>query len=140
MKLLKDGKTVIANNLRGLSMPINGMYVAYGISKESAAPEADYNYFKSLSNQEGRGYARIAVTSSELKEDGTLVFSGMLTVDDLIGAPVTDDTVLTTATLAHMPNANKLDDLFVYSAVLKNNIKIVPGTYIVVNVGISIGD
>ena len=35
---------------------------------------------------------------------------------------------------------NKTEDLFVYSAVLKNNIKIVPGTYIVVNVGIKIGD
>jgi len=140
MKLLKDGKRVIANNLRGLSMPINGMYVTYGPSKEAAPPEADYNYFKSLRNQDGRGYARIAVTSSELKDDGTVIFSGMLTVDDLVGAPVTDDTVLTTATLVHMPNANKLDDLFVYSAVLKNNIKIVPGTYIVVNVGISIGD
>ena len=80
------------------------------------------------------------MTSSELKEDGTLVFSGMLTVEDLVGSPITDETVLTTATLVHMSNSSKMDDMFVYSAVLKNNIKIVPGTYIVVNIGISIGD
>ena len=140
MKLLKDGKRVIANNLRGLSTPINGMYVTYGPSKETISPDADYNYFKSLQSQDGRGYARIAVTSSELKEDGTLVFSGMLTVEDLVGSPITDETVVTTATLVHMSNSSKMDDMFVYSAVLKNNIKIVPGTYIVVNVGISIGD
>ena len=140
MKLLKDGKRVIANNLRGLSMPINGMYVTYGPAKETVAPEADASYFQSLAGQDGKGYARIAVTSSELRNDGSIVFSGMLTASDLIGAPVTDDTVLTTATLVHMPGANKADDLFVYSAVLKNNIKIVPGTYIVVNVGINIGD
>ena len=140
MRLLKDGKKVIANNLRGLSMPINGMYVTYGTSKESLAPDADYDYFKGLTAQDGRGYARIAVTSSELRPDGTVVFSGMMTAEDLIGSPITDDTVLTTATLVHMTGSNKMDDLFVYSAVLKNNIKIVPGTYIVVSVGISIGD
>lgn len=140
MKLLKDGKRVIANALRGLCTPINGMYVTYGRAKEATPPNADLSYFQSLNKQEGKGYARIAVTSSELRNDGTLVFSGMLTADDLIGAPITDDTILTTATLVHMPNENKVYDLFVYSAVLKNNIKIVPGTYIVVNVGISIGD
>lgn len=140
MKLLKDGKLVIANNLRGLSMPINGMYVTYGPAKEATAPDADLNYFSSIGQQEGKGYARIAVTSSELKDDGTVMFSGMLTSDDLIGAPVTENTTLLTATLVHMNGHNKTEDLFVYSAVLKNNIKIVPGTYIVVNVGIKIGD
>ena len=49
MKLLKDGKKVIANNLRGLSMPINGMYVTYGTSKETLAPDADYDYFNDRS-------------------------------------------------------------------------------------------
>lgn len=140
MKLLKDGKLVIANNLRGLNTPINGMYVAYGPAKEAEAPDADINYFNNLVSQTGKGYARIAVTSSELKADGTVVFSGMLTSDDCVGATITDDTVLMSATLVHMRGANKAEDMFVYSAVLKNNIKIVPGTYIVVNVGIKIGD
>jgi hypothetical protein len=140
VKLLKDGKFILANNIKDGSCLINGMYVAYGPSKSDAEPDADLDYFKELARQDGRGYARIAITGSELKKDGTLVFSGMLTPEDLKGSPVTADTVLTTATLVHMPDGNPVNDLFAYSVVLKNNIKIVPGTYIVVNVGIKIGE
>lgn len=140
MKLLKDGKRVIASNLCGIHIPINGMYVTYGTQKAGNAPDADAAYFSMLSKKEGCGYARIAVTSTQIGEDGKIMFSGMLTSEDLIGAPVTEDTVLTTATLVHMDGVDRTKDLFVYSAVLKNNIKIVPGAYMVVNVGISIGD
>lgn len=140
MKLLKDGKKVIASNLCGIHIPINGMYVTYGAQKAGNAPDADTTYFSSLSKQEGCGYARIAVTSSQIGEDGKIVFSGMLTTEDLVGAPITEHTVLTTATLVHMDGVDRTKDLFVYSAVLKNNIKIVPGAYMVVQVGISIGD
>lgn len=140
MKLLKDGKKVIASNLCGIHIPINGMYVTYGTQKAGNAPDADYNYFSTLSRQEGCGYARVAVTSSQIGDDGKITFSGMLTAEDLIGSAITEDTVLTTATLVHMDGNDKTKDLFVYSAVLKNNIKIVPGAYIVVNVGLSIGD
>ena len=140
MKLLKDGKKVIASNLCGIHIPINGRYVTYGTQKAGNAPDADVSYFSRLSQQEGCGYARIAVTSSQIGEDGKIMFSGMLTSEDLIGAPITDDSVLTTATLVHMDGVDRTKDLFVYSAVLKNNIKIVPGAYMVVNVGISIGD
>ena len=140
MKLLKDGKKVIASNLCGIHIPINGMYVTYGTQKAGNAPEADSAYFSMLSKKEGCGYARIAVTSTQIGEDDKIMFSGMLTSEDLIGAPITEDTVLTTATLVHMDGVDRTKDLFVYSAVLKNNIKIVPGAYMVVNVGISIGD
>ena len=64
----------------------------------------------------------------------------MLTSEDLIGAKITNDTILTTATLVHLNETDRNKDLFVYSAILKNQIKVIPGTYIVVNVGISIGD
>ena len=140
MKLLKDGKQVIASNLCGIHIPINGMYVTYGPVAEKAAPEADPQYFTGLSKLDGRGYARIAITSSQLQENGKIIYSGMLTSEDLIGAPLTNDTVLTTATLVHLDEHDKNKDLFVYSATLKNQIKVIPGTYIVVNVGISIGD
>lgn len=140
MKLLKDGKRVIASNLCGIHIPINGMYVTYGTAPVTAAPDADLSYFSTLSKMHDAGYARIAITSSQLKEDGKIVYSGMLTSEDLVGAPITDDTFLTTATLVHMDDYDKTKDLFVYSAVLKNKINIIPGTYIVVNVGISIGE
>ena len=140
MKLLKDGKRVIASNLCGIHVPINGMYVTYARQRTTVAPDADAAYFSKITKQEGCGYARIAVTSSQLGEDDKIVFSGMLTASDLVGAPIEEDTVLTTATLVHLDANDRSKDQFVYSAVLKNNIKIVPGTYIVVNVGISIGD
>ena len=140
MRLLKDGKQVLASNLCGIHLPINGMYVTYGTQVEKAAPDADRNYFTSLKKQDGKGYARIAVTSAQMLGDGKIMYTGMLTTDDLIGAPVTNDTILTTATLVHLDEHEMAKDLFVYSAVLKNQIKIIPGTYVVVNVGISIGD
>ena len=140
MNLLKDGKKVIASNLCGIHIPINGMYVTYGTTPEKAAPQADINYFTGIKNQEGKGYARIAITASTLQDDGKIMFTGMLTSEDLIGAPITNDTILTTATLVHFDEHDRSKDLFVYSAVLKNQIKIIPGTYIVVNVGINIGD
>lgn len=140
MKLLKDGKRVIASNLCGIHIPINGMYVTYARQKATIAPDADATYFASLPRQAGCGYARIAVTSAQLEGDGRIIYSGMLTSEDLIGCPPEEDTVLTTATLVHLDPNDRSKDQFVYSAVLKNNIKIIPGTYIVVNVGISIGD
>lgn len=140
MNLLKDGKRVIASNLCGIHIPINGMYVTYGIEPEVTAPASTPAYFSGLSKQEGKGYARIAITSSQLQNDGKIIYSGMLTSEDLIGAPITADTVLTTATLVHLDEIDRNKDLFVYSAILKNQIKVIPGTYIVVNVGISIGD
>ena len=45
MNLLKDGKKVIASNLCGIHIPINGMYVTYGTTPEKAAPKSDINYF-----------------------------------------------------------------------------------------------
>ena len=140
MKLLKDGKHVIASNLCGIHIPVNGMYVAYGTAPEAAAPNADASYFTTLKTQPGRGYARVPVTSTQLQKDGSILFTAMLSDSDLVGAPVTADTMITTATLVHMNEADKSKDLFVYSTVLKNQIKIVPGTCVVVNIGISIGE
>lgn len=140
MNLLKDGKRVIASNLCGIHIPINGIYVTYGTTPEKSAPNSDQEYFAGISKQEGKGYARIAVTSSQLQDGGRIIYSGMLTAEDLIGAPITNDTIITTATLVHLDEYDRNKDLFVYSAILKNQIKVIPGTYIVVNVGISIGD
>ncbi len=140
MKLLKDGKRVIASNLCGIHIPINGMYVTYARQRTTVAPDADAAYFSMIKSQEGCGYARVVVTSSQLDGDGRIIYSGMLTTEDLYGAPIEEDSILTTATLVHLDPADRAKDLFVYSAVLKNNIKIIPGTYMVVNVGISIGD
>jgi hypothetical protein len=140
MKLLKDGKHVIASNLCGIQIPINGMYVTYGTSPEKMPPDANPGYFQGISKLDGKGYARIAITSSQLQDDGKILYSAMLTSDDLIGAPITKETILTTATLVHFDEHDRNKDLFVYSAILKNQIQIIPGTYIIVNVGIGIGD
>lgn len=140
MNLLKDGKKVIASNLCGIHMPINGMYVTYGTAAAKVPPLADADYFTNITKQEGCGYARVAVTSSQLSDDGKITYTGMVTAEDLIGAPIEADTMLTTATLVHFDEHDRYKDLFVYSAVLKNQIKVVPGAYIVVSVSISIGD
>lgn len=140
MKLLKDGKRVIASNLCGIHIPINGMYVTYGTAPTTLEPDADINYFKRLQRTDGMGYARIAITSAQLMDDGKIMFSGMLTSEELQGAPLTQDSIITTATLVHLDEYDPNKDLFVYSAILKNQIKIIPGTYIVVNVGICVGE
>ena len=140
MRLLKDGKRVIASNLCGIHVPINGMYLAFGPAEEAAAPDADYSYFSRLSQTQGRGYVRVPVVSTQLEDGGKIIFSGAITSKDLAGLKLTKDSILTTATLVHMNEQDKTKDLFVYSTVLKNQIKIIPGTYIAVNVGISIGD
>lgn len=140
MKLLKDGKRVIASNLCGIHIPINGMYVVYNTIPEAAAPNADASYFTQLRLSEGQGYARIPVTSTKLDEDGKILFTGMVTDSDFIGTPIPQGAMITTATLVHLNDTDKNKDLFVYSTVLKNQIKIIPGTCIVVNVGINIGD
>lgn len=141
MRLLKDGKQVIASNLCGIHIPINGMYVAYSLEQEFFEPDADYSYFNAFwKNKPGCGYARVPITSTQPGEDGKIVFTAMITDKDFIGQPVTADTKLTTATLVHLNDIDRTKDLFVYSTILKNQIKIVPGTCIVVNVGISIGD
>ena len=64
----------------------------------------------------------------------------MITDSDFIGGPIPQGAMITTATLVHLNDTDKNKDLFVYSTVLKNQIKIIPGTCIVVNVGINIGD
>ena len=140
MNLLKDGKRVIASNLCGIHIPINGMYITYGTTTENVAPASTAEYFSGLAKLAGKGYARVAITSSQLQEDGKIIYSAMLTSDDLIGAPIESDTILTTATLVHLDEHDRNKDLFVYSAILKNQIKVIPGTHIVINVGISIGD
>ena len=140
MNLLKDGKRVIANNLCGIHVPIDGMYVTYGTAPAKVAPDSNPEYFTNLSKLDGCGYARIAITSAQLQDDGKIMYSGMLTSEDLIGAKITNETILTTATLVHLNETDRNKDLFVYSAIFKNQIKVIPGTYIVVNVGISIGD
>lgn len=140
MKLLKDGKKVIASNLCGIHIPINGMYVVYGMAPEAAAPNADPSYFTQLRTSDGRGYARIPVTATKLEDDGKILFTGMITDSDFVNAPIPQGAMLTTATLVHLNETDKNKDLFVYSTILKNQIKIIPGTCIVVNVGISIGD
>lgn len=140
MNLLKDGKRVIASNLCGIHIPINGMYITYGTTTENVAPASTAEYFSGLSKLDGKGYARVAITSSQLQDDGKIIYSAMLTSEDLIGAPIESDTILTTATLVHMDEHDRNKDLFVYSAILKNQIKVIPGTHIVINVGISIGD
>ena len=140
MRLLKDGKRVIASNLCGIHVPINGMYLAFGPAEEAAAPDADYSYFSRLAQTQGRGYVRVPVVSTQLEDSGKIIFSGAITSKDLEGLKLTKDSILTTATLVHMNEQDKTKDLFVYSTVLKNQIKIIPGTYIAVNVGISIGD
>ena len=140
MNLLKDGKRVIASNLCGIHIPINGMYITYGTTTENVAPASTAEYFSGLSKLEGKGYARVAITSSQLQDDGKIIYSAMLTSEDLIGAPIESDTILTTATLVHLDEHDRNKDLFVYSAILKNQIKVIPGTHIVINVGISIGD
>ena len=140
MNLLKDGKRVIASNLCGIHIPINGMYITYGTTTENVAPASTAEYFSGLSKLDGKGYARVAITSSQLQDDGKIIYSAMLTSEDLIGAPIESDTILTTATLVHLDEHDRNKDLFVYSAILKNQIKVIPGTHIVINVGISIGD
>ena len=72
MKLLKDGKRVIASNLCGIHIPINGMYVVYNTVPEADAPNADSSYFTQLRLNNGMGYARVPVTSTKLEDDGKI--------------------------------------------------------------------
>lgn len=140
MKLLKDGKSVIASNLCGIHIPINGMYVIYNTMTEAAAPDADSSYLTMLRSSPGRGYARVPVTATKLEGDGKILFTGMVTDKDFLGGNIPQGAMLTAAVLVHMNTTDANKDMFVYSTILNNQMKIIPGTCIVVNVGISIGD
>lgn len=139
MKLLKNGKEVIALNLCGVKRPLNGMYVTYGLAPELEAPDADYTYFQNLKYIEGKGYLRVPISDAKFVPDDKVMFTAMITPEMFAGHNITTNTVLTTVTMVHMDELEVYDE-FVYSTVLVTPLKIIPGTFIVVNASFTIGD
>lgn len=136
--LLPEGKQHIAKILSGVDAPINGMYVGYSTKTDTEARITDISYFEALSKERSSGYARIRVTNSTVKEDGTIVFTALFTPADCIGAAPTKNSSVFTATLAHL-SENIDDDVFIYSTVLQTPVKIIDGAYITINISMRIG-
>ena len=139
MKLLKDGKSVIAMNLSGVQKPLNGMYITYGLVPDAEPPDADFTYFQNLKSIDGRGFIRLSTCDAKFVPDDKVMFTGMITPEILQGHDITSNTMLTTVTMVHLGDT-PAKDLFVYSTVLAIPLKIVPGTFIVVNASFRIGD
>ncbi len=136
-KLLPQGKKILAQILAGKEKPNYGLYVEYSNKELSATPTVDANYFETLEKGARTGYARIPVTATVVDDDGIICF-GMLTSDDLRGGELTRNSVLTATTLVQL-GTTQAEDVFIYTALLKQPVKIVAGTYITVNTKISIG-
>ena len=127
---LKDGKRFVSELIAGSQKKINGMYVAY---------------YERLLKSPDSGFARIAIQSSVVDRDGYIQFTALLTTEDLKGGQLTEESVLTSATLVHMPSERQVDDVLIYNALFGGlygicPIKIVKGAYTTVNLRLSLGD
>lgn len=136
--LLQEGKRHIARILSGEDVPINGMYVGYSTKPETEARHTDKEYFDTLAKERSSGYARLQITDKKVKDDGTIVFTAMFTTGDCIGSAPTKNSSIFTATLVHAAE-DPANDVFVYSTVFQTPVKIVPGTYITINISMRIG-
>ena len=137
-ELQKGGPKVIADILSGSGEKLDGIYVTYAGADVESAPEVDRNYFEYLAKRPACGYARIPVRSCKSFEDGSLMFTGLLSASDLIGSKPTKRSRITTATLVSM-NEDPSKDRFVYTAVLKTQSPLVEGTHIVIDLHMRIG-
>lgn len=142
---LKDGKRFISELITGSQKKINGMYVEYHQVSESGLVEKNASYYESLLKSPDSGFARIAIQNATIDNTGCMVFTALLTTEDLKGGPLTEESVLTSATLVHMPSELQVDDVLIYNALFGNHngilpIKIVKGAYTTVNLRISLGE
>ena len=136
-KLLDTGRQFIGRVLIGEVTPNYGIYVEYSNKAAVSVPDVDYQYFQQRAAGTYTGYARIPVLTSHLTDNGIL-FTGMLTSEDLQGGKLTKNTVLTTTTLVNL-GAAEAEDTFLYTALLKQPVKVVTGTYITVSIRLLIG-
>ena len=134
----KGGAKVIADILSGSGEKLDGIYVTYAGADAESVPEVDHKYFDYLAKRPACGYARIPVRSCKSFEDGSLMFTGLLSASDLIGSKPTKRSRSTTATLVSM-NEDPLKDRFVYTALLQTQSPLVPGTHIVIDLHMRIG-
>lgn len=132
------GNRVIADILSGSGEKLDGIYVTYAGSSVESAPDVDRKYFELLAKRPGCGYARIPVRSCKSYDDGSLMFTGLLSASDLIGSKPTKRSKITTATLVSM-NEDPNKDRFVYTAILRTQATLVAGTHIVIDLYMKIG-
>lgn len=142
---LKDGKRFISELIAGSQKKINGMYIEYRPFKENGGLKKDAAYYENLLKSPDSGFARIAIQSATVGTDGVIQFTALLTTEDLKGGAITENTVLTSATLVHMPSECMVDDVLIYNALFGGRygnlpIKVVKGAYTTVNVRLSLGD
>lgn len=142
---LKDGKRFVSELIAGSQKKINGMYVEYHPMSENGLKEKDAAYYERLLKSADSGFARIAIQSAVVDKDGYIQFTALLTTEDLKGGQLTEDSVLTSATLVHMPSERQVDDVLIYNALFGGRygifpIKIVKGAYTTVNLRLSLGD
>jgi len=137
-QLQQGGPKVIADILSGSGEKLDGIYVTYAGANADSVPEVDRKYFEYLAKRPSCGYARIPVRSCKSFEDGSLMFTGLLSASDLIGSKPTKRSRITTATLVSM-NEDPTKDRFVYTALLQTQSPLVPGTHIVIDLHMRIG-
>ena len=135
--LLDTGKRFFEQVIKGGLTPNYGFYVGYSNKPVEEAPEVSKEYFDTLAKGTSTGFARVPITTVVAQDMG-LLFIGMLTSDDLVGGHITRNTVLTTATLVNLGDTDE-EDIFLYTAVLKQPVKVVEGANITINVKFSLG-
>ena len=132
------GNKVIADILSGSGEKLDGIYVTYAGADWESVPEVDRNYFEYLAKRPACGYARIPVRDCKSFADGSLMFTGLLSASDLIGAKPTKRSRITTATLVSM-NEDPTKDRFVYTSLLRTQSPLVAGAHIVIDLHMKIG-
>lgn len=136
--LHNTGKTFIASRLAGADDKINGMYVEYGTSPISAGSRT-LEYYINLGKSSMGGYGRIAITNSYVDKDNTIHFDALLCKSDLIGAPLSPNSVISCATLINMVDTNCTNDILICTVDFKSPVRLLEDTYTTIHTSMKLG-
>jgi len=137
--LLPGGSRFLAELLAGSDKRINGMYVEYTSDPVTFNTDKTPAYFEGLLHSKNAGYARIPVQSVTIDKDGIVVFTGLLTSEDLKGGKLIKASALTGATLVHMQDDITAHDTLIYSTLFTQPVAVLKGVYTNVSVKLAIG-
>lgn len=139
-KLLPAGRKVLANIIAGKADKINGMYILYGSKDMTAAPDVSMQYLDTMIESGSGGFARIPITGAQVDDSGNITFTALLTAEDTEGCAIGASSKVLAAVLTWMPDDNRVNDVFVYSSVMKHPVQLVKGAYMTINVRMVIGE
>lgn len=131
----KDGWKTIAGILAGSCNKIDGMYAEFSTGPLEAGERSHDKYMLDNSIK----YVRIPVATASVDKDGSVVYTGYLSAENM-PKDIPTDAVIRCITLVSMDKNSPADDILVGTVSLKAPVKLVDNTYIVLHAGMKIGD